>query len=66
MPSPMALGATKTITNCNGYDQCHHPEVPKALTRQAPHSQQGMPWQSALKPQGGLANKHNKGIVRVL
>ncbi len=28
--------------------------------------QWGRPWQSASKPQGSLANEHDKGIVRVL
>jgi hypothetical protein len=38
----------------------------KALTRGAPQTQRGRPWQSALKPQGGLVDKHNKGIMRAL
>ncbi len=29
-------------------------------------TRQGEPWQLASEPQGGLANKHNKGIVRTL
>jgi hypothetical protein len=28
-----------------------------------PLMQQGEPWQLASEPQGGLANKHNKGVV---
>jgi hypothetical protein len=36
----------------------------KALTRWASQTQQGRPWGSALKPQGSLANKCNKGVVR--
>ncbi len=36
----------------------------KVLTKWAPQMQQGRPWQSASKPQGGLNNKCIKGIVR--
>jgi hypothetical protein len=37
-----------------------------ALETRAPPMQQGESWQSSLEPQGGLANKHNKGIMRTL
>ncbi len=32
----------------------------------APLMQQGEPWQSASEPQGGLADKHDKGVMRTL
>ncbi len=34
----------------------------KALVKQAPQTQQGRPWRSASKPQGGLANKLDTGV----
>ncbi len=37
---------------------------PKALTRRASQPQQGRPWQSASKPQDGLADKRDKSVVR--
>ncbi len=37
----------------------------KALTGQAPQTQQVRPWQSASKPQGGLNNKCNKGFLSI-
>ncbi len=39
----------------------------QSLARQTPWTQQRRPWQQfALMPQGHLANKHNKSIVRAL
>ncbi len=37
----------------------------QSLARQTPQTQRGRPWrQSTLMPQGGLANKHDKSVVR--
>jgi hypothetical protein len=61
MPSPIAMGTIEAITDHNGWDQCHHYEVPK-------HSQDEHPSnamrRAVAKTQGGLANKRDKGIVR--
>ncbi len=37
-----------------------------ALEARAPLTRQGEPWQSALEPQGRLADERNKGIMTML
>ncbi len=71
-----ATTGNNNIVNCNGWDGCHRRLWwtqstqslwdAKVLTRGAPQMQWGRPWQSASKPQSGLVNEHNKGIMRAL
>jgi hypothetical protein len=63
---PIATDAIIAITDCNGRDQRLHHEVPKRSQDKLPQIQRERLWQSALKPQGGLTNKHNKGVMRAL
>jgi hypothetical protein len=64
MTLPIAMDAINAIANCDGRNQHNSLWDAKALTRSAPQTQWGRPWQSASKPQGGLIDKSNKGIVR--
>ncbi len=74
----LELGAVATsndIANRDGRNRSQHQSrltrsTPllwgaKALTRQASKTQWGRPWQSASKPQGGLADKCNKCVMRL-
>ncbi len=62
---PIAMDVIKAITDCNRQSM---PSLwgNKALTKQASQTWQGRPWQSASKPQGGLANERDKIVVRAL
>ncbi len=57
------MGTIKAITNCNDVINAFIVRR-QALTRGASQMQWGRPWWSASKPQGSLADKCNKGIVR--
>jgi hypothetical protein len=57
------MGTIEAITDRNGRNQRHHCKAPK-------HSQDkrfsNAMRRAMAKPQGGLADKRNKGIVRTL
>jgi hypothetical protein len=57
------MGTTKAITDRNGHDQCHHCEAPKRSQDERPST---VTRRAVAKPQGGLADKRDKGVVRML
>ncbi len=60
-PLPIAMGTIKAITDCDGRNQRHHCEVPKRSRDEHPTNATR---RAVAKPQGGLADKRDKGIVR--
>jgi hypothetical protein len=57
------MGMIEAITDCNGRNQCHHCEAPKRSQDKRPSNATR---RAVAKPQGGLADKRDKGIVRTL
>jgi hypothetical protein len=57
------MGMIKAITDCDGRDQRHHCEAPKRSRDECPPN---VMRRTMAKPQGGLADKHDKGVVRTL
>jgi hypothetical protein len=57
------MGTIEAITDCDGCNQRHHCEAPKRSQDEHPSNATR---RAVAKPQGGLANKRNKGMVRTL
>ncbi len=55
------MGTIEAITDHNGRNQRHHCEAPKCSRDELPPNATR---RAVAKPQGGLANKCNKGIMR--
>jgi hypothetical protein len=62
-PSSIMMGMIEAITDCNRCNQSHHCEAPKRSQDEHPSNATR---RAVAKPQGGLADKRDKVVVRLL